>query len=125
MAFCHSARERIWSYTSVKSVIVNSWIMRTAGLGTDMKLSVAMGTYQCLFFRDGRVGYWENVVVDGDVSIEAPLKDMRAEGEWDSAEAWRDDALVCRVTRPSGPLRSVARVSHLRNEQEAGRGRVH
>ena len=111
MAFCHSARERIWSYTSVKSVIVNSWIMRTAGLGTDMKLSVAMGTYQCLFFRDERVGYWENVRADGDVSIEAPLKDMRAEGEWDSIEAWRDDVLVCRVMKPGGPLRPVARVS--------------
>ena len=125
MAFCHSARERIWSYTSVKSVIVTlGWCARQVWV-TDMNFSVAMGTYQCLFFRDGRVGYWENVVVDGDVSIEAPLKDMRAEGEWDSAEAWRDDALVCRVTSPGRSLRSVARVSHLRNGQEAGRGRVH
>ena len=90
-----------------------------------MKLSVAMGTYQCLFFRDERVGYWENVRADGDVSIEARLKDMQAEGEWDSAEAWRDDVLVCRIMGPGRSLRSVARVSHLRNEQKAGRGRVH
>ena len=80
-------------------------------LGNRFEAQRGMGTYQCLFFRDERVGYWENVRADGDVSIEAPLKDMRAEGEWDSTEAWRDDVLVCRVVKPGGPLRPVARVS--------------
>jgi hypothetical protein len=56
-----------------------------------------MAMYQCLFFMEQRVGYWENVIADGDVSIEALLKNMRAEGKWHSAEAWRDDMLVCRL----------------------------
>jgi hypothetical protein len=59
--------------------------------------AVAMATYQCLFFMDGRVGYWENVGAGGDASIGALLEEMLAEGDWNAAEAWRDDVLVCRV----------------------------
>ena len=57
MTFCHGARERISSYTSVKSVTATlGWCARQVWV-TDMNFSVAMGTYQCLFFRDERVGY--------------------------------------------------------------------
>ena len=58
---------------------------------------MAMAMYQCLLLMEQRVGYWENVIADGDVSIEVLLKNMRAEGKWHSAEAWRDDLLVCRL----------------------------
>jgi hypothetical protein len=51
-----------------------------------------MAIHQCLFFMEQRVGYWENVIADGDVSIEALLENMRAEEEWHSAEAW---ATIC------------------------------
>ena len=72
---------------------------------------MVMGTHQCLFFLNGLVEYWENVTADGDVSIEALLEDMLAQGNWHSAEAWRDDMLVCRVMQPGGPLYPVASAS--------------
>ena len=58
-----------------------------------------MATYQCLFFKEQRIGYWENLEADADHSIEALLEEKLAEGEWEAAEAWRDDVLICRAVR--------------------------
>ena len=58
-----------------------------------------MATYQCLFFTEQRVVYWENLAADAEHSIEALLQEKLAEGEWEAAEAWRDDVLICRAVR--------------------------
>ena len=70
-----------------------------------------MGTYQCLFFVYGRVGYWENVKADGDLSIRSLLEQMLREGNWHYAEAWRDDLMVCRIMNPRSLPHPVANVS--------------
>jgi hypothetical protein len=69
------------------------------------------GTYQCLFFMNGRVEYWENVTADGDVSIQALLTEMLGEGNWHYAEAWRDNVLVSRLMKPDSLPHLVASVS--------------
>jgi hypothetical protein len=72
---------------------------------------MAMGTYQCLFFVNGRVEYWENVAADGDLSIRARLEEMLGEGNWHYAEAWRDDVLVCRILKPGSVPHPVSNLS--------------
>ena len=59
----------------------------------------AMATYQCLFFKEQRIGYWENLEADADHSIKALLQERLADEEWEAAEAWRDDVLICRAVR--------------------------
>ena len=59
-----------------------------------------MAIYECLFFKDGRVAYWENLEAGSDISIETFLLAMLADADWDAAEAWRDNVLKCQVTRP-------------------------
>jgi hypothetical protein len=58
-----------------------------------------MATYQCFFFEAQRIGYWENVVAEGDHSIRSLLEERVALGDWEAAEAWRDDALICRTMK--------------------------
>ena len=59
----------------------------------------AMATYQCLFFKEQRIGYWENLEADADHSIKALLQERLADEEWEAAEAWQDDVLICRAMR--------------------------
>ena len=59
-----------------------------------------MPIYECLFFKDGRVAYWENFEADSDSSIETLLLAMLADAGWEAAEAWQGNVLRCRVTRP-------------------------
>ena len=72
---------------------------------------MTMGTYQCLFFVNGRVDYWENVTADGDLSIRAILEEMLGEGNWHYAEAWRGDVLVCRIVKSGSLPPPVANLS--------------
>ena len=72
---------------------------------------MTMGTYQCLFFVNGRVDYWENVTADGDLSIRSLLEKMLGEGNWHYAEAWRDNVLVSRIMKPGSLPHPVASVS--------------
>jgi hypothetical protein len=60
----------------------------------------AMPTYECLFFKKQRIGYWENVAADGDHSILALLKERLAKEDWEAAEAWHNNMLICRALRP-------------------------
>ena len=60
----------------------------------------AMATYQCLFFKEQRIGYWENVAAVGDRSILALLEERLAKEDWEAAEAWRNNMLICRAVRP-------------------------
>ncbi|HZT18366.1 MAG TPA: hypothetical protein VFA23_03125 [Dongiaceae bacterium] len=58
-----------------------------------------MALFQCFFFSDGRIGYWENIERDTEASLRSKLLNMLCDGEWEAAEAWRDDRLVCRALR--------------------------
>ena len=58
-----------------------------------------MAIYECLFFKEQRIGYWENLEADSDQSVLLLLEERFAEEDWEAAEAWRDDALICRAMR--------------------------
>jgi hypothetical protein len=58
-----------------------------------------MPVYECLFFANGRVEYLENLECSNEASLRPLLQQLLAEEEWDAAEAWRHDKLVCQVIR--------------------------
>jgi hypothetical protein len=58
-----------------------------------------MAIYQCFFFSEGRVSYWENIECDGSMQLTAALRDRFKNGKWKHAEAWSGDRLVCDVRR--------------------------
>jgi hypothetical protein len=67
-----------------------------------------MAIYLCLFFKDGIVAYWENIDAEGDSCIRAVLTAMMSTKEWDAAEAWRGEALVCRIEAgPNSGLEAI------------------
>jgi hypothetical protein len=56
--------------------------------------------YQCFFFAAGRIEYWENIDSDSDGAIEALLSQRLAAENWEAAEAWVEDKLICRIVAP-------------------------
>jgi hypothetical protein len=58
--------------------------------------------YQCFFFAAGRIDYWENIESDSDAAIEVLLSQRLAAGNWEAAEAWARDKLICRIVAPVG-----------------------
>ena len=60
-----------------------------------------MAVYQCLLFSTGVIGYLENLEYEADGAALASLTAQMSEGEWDTAELWRGDQLIHRLSRPS------------------------
>jgi hypothetical protein len=58
-----------------------------------------MPIYECFFFSNGRVGYFENLECDNEASLRPLFQQLISNEEWDAAEAWRHERLVCRVIR--------------------------
>jgi hypothetical protein len=58
-----------------------------------------MPIYECLFFSHGRVKYVENLECDNEASLRPLFQRLLSKEEWDAAEAWRQERLVCRVIR--------------------------
>ena len=58
-----------------------------------------MTTYQCFFFSEGVIQFWENVEVDAEIHLPAALRSRLFEDEWTFAEAWLGETLVCRVDK--------------------------
>jgi hypothetical protein len=58
-----------------------------------------MASYQCFFFSEGRVSYWENIECDGSMLLTAASRDRLKNGKWQHAEAWSDGRLLCDVRR--------------------------
>jgi hypothetical protein len=56
-----------------------------------------MAIFQCLFYKQGRIDYWENIEAISDVTIRQLLLDRLSDGDWEFAEAFLDGRLVCRV----------------------------
>jgi hypothetical protein len=61
--------------------------------------------YQCLFFVDGRIEYWENIESYSDEVIEVLLDRKLSAENWEAAEAWSQDQLICRIVAPVGRRR--------------------
>lgn len=58
-----------------------------------------MSIYQCLFFNKGVVVHWENIEAESDSEIRAMLAKTIHDERWEAAEAWLDEAMVCRIAR--------------------------
>lgn len=63
-----------------------------------------MTIYQCLFFKDGRVTYWENIAARSEDCLRGVLAERLRGGGWDLAEAWLDDALSVRFEAAPPPM---------------------
>jgi hypothetical protein len=59
----------------------------------------AMSIYECFFFSNGHVGYFENLECDNEASLRLLFQKLISGDKWDAAEAWRHEKLVCRVIR--------------------------
>ena len=60
----------------------------------------AVPVYPCFFFAAGRIEYWENIESDSDEAIEVLLSERLSAGNWEAAEAWTQDKLICRIVAP-------------------------
>ena len=69
-----------------------------------------MAIYQCFFFSEDRVAYWENIECDGSMRLTAAVRDRLKNGKWKHAEAWVHGELMCDVRRSSneGTLKLVS-----------------
>jgi len=62
-----------------------------------------MALFQCFYFSNGIVAYWENRECSADGSLRELFRQQLLREEWHTAEAWRCDSLICRVERlPNG-----------------------
>jgi hypothetical protein len=43
-----------------------------------------MAIYQCFFFSNGRISYWENIECDGRVLLTAALRERLKKENWES-----------------------------------------
>ena len=46
----------------------------------------AMSIYECFFFSNGHVGYFENLECDNEASLRPLFQKLISRGEWDAAE---------------------------------------
>jgi hypothetical protein len=58
--------------------------------------------YQCFFFAAGKIEYWENIEGDSAEVIEVLLSKRLSAENWEAAEAWAQDKLICRIVAPVG-----------------------
>ena len=57
-----------------------------------------MPTFQCLFYSDSAIAYWENIECAGN-SLQRILDTALKNNDWHRAEAWLADKLICRIER--------------------------
>ena len=67
-----------------------------------------MAMYQCFFFSDGFIQYWDNVELDTEAYLPAALRSRLLNGKWKFAEAWLGETLVCRVDKNAQPCPQYA-----------------
>lgn len=60
-----------------------------------------MATYQCFFFADGEIGYWENIECRANTRLVTLLQRRTRRGNWDYIEAWLNGTMACVVRRES------------------------
>jgi hypothetical protein len=74
--------------------------------------------YQCFFFTVGHIEFWENIESSSDEAINALLSQRLAAENWEAAEAWLQDQLICRIVAP-GSYSADAQVLTGNGEDEA------
>jgi hypothetical protein len=57
-----------------------------------------MSRESCSTYAAGRIEYWENIESDSDEVIEVLLRRRLSAGNWEAAEAWAQDELICRIS---------------------------
>ena len=72
-----------------------------------------MALYECLFFADDRVAYWENIECQTLGELAAELRDRLYEEKSHNAQAWCRDILVCNVRADRENRRGATRHSRL------------
>ena len=78
-------------------------------LGGSNTMARVVPVYQCFFFAAGRIDYWENIESDSGAAIEVLLSRHLSAGNWEAAEAWVQDKLICRIVAPVGrPVSAIA-----------------
>ena len=60
-----------------------------------------MTIYQCFFFLEHEIQYWENIECPTEANLSAILRRQLLYGRWNSGEAWLGQTLICRVQRRS------------------------
>jgi hypothetical protein len=70
-----------------------------------------MAIYQCFFFSNGRISYWENIECDGRGLLTAVLRERLKNEKWNHAEAWSDGRLVCDVHRRRPETEGASRLA--------------
>ena len=76
--------------------------MGTSYIGGSNKMAPVVAVYQCFFFAAGRIDYWENIESYSDEVIEVLLTRQLCAENWEAAEAWSQDQLICRIVAPVG-----------------------
>jgi hypothetical protein len=56
-----------------------------------------MTIFQCYFFSGNRIDYVENLACDSVATLRSVLERLFSDGEWDAAQAWNRDRLICEV----------------------------
>jgi hypothetical protein len=59
--------------------------------------------YQCFFFILDHIEYWENIESNSDGEVTALLNQRLAVENWEAAEAWLQNRLICRIAALGGP----------------------
>ena len=73
--------------------------------------------YQCFFFAAGRIEYWENIESDSEEAIQVLLTRQLCAENWEAAEAWSQDQLICRIVAPVGRPRQPQSTGDVLHDQ--------
>jgi hypothetical protein len=60
-----------------------------------------MPIFQCYFFSGNRIDYVENLECDNVATLRSVLERLLSDREWDAAQAWKHDRLICEVGKLS------------------------
>ena len=70
---------------------------RASGFGESNNMIHVVPTYECFFFIGGHIEYWENIESNSAEQIKVLLEQRLAAENWEAAEAWLQDRLICRI----------------------------
>jgi hypothetical protein len=72
----------------------------TSYIGGSNNMAPVVAVYQCFFFAAGRIEYWENIESNSEGAMQALLSQRLSAENWEAAEAWSQDQLICRIVAP-------------------------
>ena len=69
--------------------------------GPSLMIGREMAMYQCFFYSDGIIVFWENLESESNEEIADLLTRRLCSGKRNAAEAWLGDDLICRILVPA------------------------